>query len=121
VVTLDELYGYVYDRVREVNAHQTPSKDVEMEGELKLANNRKGRLKITKVPSPPYLSLITAVLALVLAALARHDLGSHHDLYSPRAAGGTRTLTSIAMGLAVPALVLGALASLVHLIGADHW
>lgn len=51
-VTLDELYDYVYDRVREANANQTPSKDVEMEGELTLAHSRRGRIKIAKVPSP---------------------------------------------------------------------
>ncbi|MFD3497020.1 caspase domain-containing protein [Streptomyces sp. NPDC058676] len=56
VVTLDELYDYVYDRVREVNPHQTPSKDVEMEGELTLAHSRRGRIKIVKVPSPPSLT-----------------------------------------------------------------
>lgn len=56
VITLDELYDYVYDRVREVNANQTPSKDVEMEGELTLAHSRRGRIKIVKVPSPPSLA-----------------------------------------------------------------
>ncbi|TWD79551.1 putative caspase-like protein [Kribbella amoyensis] len=36
-VSLNELYEYVFDRVREQNPQQTPSRDVEMQGELYLA------------------------------------------------------------------------------------
>ena len=36
-VSLDELYDYVFDKVRERNPHQTPSRDVEMQGDLYVA------------------------------------------------------------------------------------
>jgi hypothetical protein len=38
-VSLNELYDYVFDRVRERNPNQTPSRDVEMQGELYLARS----------------------------------------------------------------------------------
>src|ERR1700722_12315383 len=40
-VSLDELYDYVFDKVRERNPHQTPSRDVEMQGDLYLARRRR--------------------------------------------------------------------------------
>ena len=49
-VSLNELYDYVYDRVRERNGNQTPSRDVEMQGELYLA--RRGRQRVKAVPIP---------------------------------------------------------------------
>jgi caspase domain-containing protein len=39
-VSLDELYDYVFDMVRERNPHQTPSRDVEMQGDLFIARRR---------------------------------------------------------------------------------
>lgn len=50
-VSLDELYDYVFDKVREQNLNQTPSRDVEMQGELYLA--RSGRRRIHPAPLPP--------------------------------------------------------------------
>ncbi len=41
-VSLDELYDYVYDAVRAENPHQTPSRDVEMHGDVYLARSRRG-------------------------------------------------------------------------------
>ncbi|GAA3439756.1 hypothetical protein [Kutzneria kofuensis] len=41
LVSLDELYDYVYDRVRERNPAQTPTKDIEMSGDLYLARSRR--------------------------------------------------------------------------------
>ncbi|WP_326668738.1 caspase family protein [Streptomyces canus] len=58
-VHLDELYEYVFERVQDQNPNQTPSRTVEMQGELHLAHNRRGRIKIAAVPSPP--SLLAAV------------------------------------------------------------
>ena len=52
-ISLNELYDYVFDRVREQNPHQTPSRDVEMEGELYLA--RRSRPVTTPAPLPPNL------------------------------------------------------------------
>ncbi|CAM5577957.1 Peptidase C14 caspase domain-containing protein OS=Streptomyces aurantiogriseus OX=66870 GN=GCM10010251_58410 PE=4 SV=1 [Streptomyces aurantiogriseus] len=55
-VSLDDLYDYVFDHVREQNPNQTPSRTVEMQGDLHLAHSRRGRIKIVKVPSPPSLT-----------------------------------------------------------------
>ncbi|MDP9225520.1 MAG: caspase family protein [Actinomycetota bacterium] len=49
-VSLNELYDYVFDRVRERNPHQTPSRDVEMQGELYLARSRRRRIVASPIP-----------------------------------------------------------------------
>ncbi|MGW2338228.1 caspase, EACC1-associated type [Streptomyces sp. NPDC001685] len=52
-ISLDDLYDYVYDRVRGQNPHQTPGKTVEMHGELHLAHSRRGRrVEIAAEPIP---------------------------------------------------------------------
>lgn len=52
-VSLDELYDYVYDRVRGQNPHQTPSKTAELHGELHLAHSPRGRrVEIVAEPIP---------------------------------------------------------------------
>lgn len=39
LVSVDDLYGYVYDRVRETTPSQTPNKKSEIEGPLYLARS----------------------------------------------------------------------------------
>jgi hypothetical protein len=51
-VSLDELYDYVFDKVREQNPHQTPGRQVELEGELYLARSRRRRIRIPAAPIP---------------------------------------------------------------------
>jgi uncharacterized caspase-like protein len=53
-IALGELYEYLFDRVRERNPKQTPSRDIEMQGELYLAKSRRRRIKPS--PIPPDLS-----------------------------------------------------------------
>jgi hypothetical protein len=50
-VSLDELYDYVFDKVRERNTRQTPSRDVEMQGDLYLARSDRRRVKPAPVPA----------------------------------------------------------------------
>lgn len=50
-VSLNELYDYVFDRVRAQTPHQTPSRDVEMQGELYLARSRRKRIKPMPIPA----------------------------------------------------------------------
>lgn len=57
-VSLNELYDYVFDKVREQNHHQTPSRQVEMEGELYLAHSRRRRIR--PAPLPPDLQAAIA-------------------------------------------------------------
>jgi len=82
-VSLNELYDYVFDRVREQNPHQTPSRDVRMQGELYLA--RRNRPVTTPAPLPSELqNVIDHPLANVRAGavreLARLKRGGHAGL-----------------------------------------
>lgn len=70
---------------------------------------------------PLTVCLITGAVALVVSAFARHDLGARRERYTRQAASGTHTLTSIAKGLAIPALILAALACIAYLVGSPHW
>ncbi|MEU1182536.1 hypothetical protein ABZ464_33855 [Streptomyces sp. NPDC005820] len=60
-------------------------------------------------------------MALGVGAFARRDLGSEQGHYTRQAESRTRTLTSIAKGLAIPALVLAVLAGIAYLVGSPHW
>ncbi|MGX1493994.1 caspase family protein [Streptomyces tendae] len=59
-ISLDDLYDYVYDRVRGQNPHQTPGKTVEMQGELHLAHSRRRR-RVEIAPEPIPASWRTAL------------------------------------------------------------
>jgi len=50
-VSLNELYDYVFDRVREQNPLQTPSRDVEMQGELYLARRSRPVTRPAQLPA----------------------------------------------------------------------
>lgn len=50
-VSLNELYDYVFDKVREQTPHQTPSRNVEMQGELYLARSRRQRIQALPIPA----------------------------------------------------------------------
>ncbi|MBV9141643.1 MAG: caspase family protein [Pseudonocardiales bacterium] len=50
-VSLNELYDYVFDKVREQNPHQTPSRDVQLQGELYLARSRRRRIHALPIPA----------------------------------------------------------------------
>lgn len=50
LVSLDELYDYVFDRVRAENPKQTPGRDVEMAGDLFIARSRRRRLRPAPIP-----------------------------------------------------------------------
>ncbi|MHC3467511.1 caspase, EACC1-associated type [Streptomyces sp. 7R007] len=51
-ISLDDLYDYVFDHVREQNPNQTPSKTVELQGELYLAHSRRPTMRIVPEPIP---------------------------------------------------------------------
>jgi hypothetical protein len=82
-VSLNELYDYIFDRVREQNPHQTPSRDVEMQGDLYVA--RRSRPVSTPSPLPSELhEVIDHPLARIRAGavqeLARLLEGRHAGL-----------------------------------------
>ena len=68
LIGLGELYDYVFEKVRDRNPHQTPSRDVEMQGELYLA--RSDRKRVTDVTG----------LDEVRNRLASGDLREAYDL-----------------------------------------
>jgi hypothetical protein len=49
-ISLNELYDYVFDKVREQNPHQTPSRDIEMQGEMYVARSRRRRIRAAPLP-----------------------------------------------------------------------
>jgi hypothetical protein len=57
LISLTELYEYVFERVRERNPNQTPSRDIEMQGELYLARSKRRRIR--PLPMPPDLQAAT--------------------------------------------------------------
>jgi hypothetical protein len=71
--------------------------------------------------TPLIVCLATGAVALVAGAVARHDLETRQEHYTRQAASSTRTLTSVAKGLAIPALVLAVLAGIAYLVGSPHW
>ena len=124
-VSLNELYDYVFDRVRTSTPGQTPTRDVEMQGELYLARSRRKRVKPAAVPpdllaashDPNVFTRLGAVSELrsrLLAANLPAAAGAHARLleiaaedisYVADAAGGA--LAEAALGLAPTELELG--------------
>jgi hypothetical protein len=81
LVSLDELYDYVYDRVQEENPRQTPGRDIEMSGELYLA--RSGRRRVRPAPVPEALAAALAKANPVFrrgAVAELRDRLAHTDL-----------------------------------------
>ncbi|WP_166027992.1 caspase family protein [Streptomyces chilikensis] len=58
--------------------------------------------------------LVTAVIALLLRVLARHDLSAHPRLYPRQATNAVKSLASSAKVLAVPVLVLAILMAIAY-------
>jgi Caspase domain len=95
LVSLNELYDYIFDKVREQNPHQTPSRQVELEGELYLARSQRRRIRPAPIP-PDLQAAIThqnmytrrGAVSELQSRLASEDL--------PVAAGAYEALTEVA-------------------------
>ena len=95
LVSLNELYDYVFDKVREQNPHQTPSRQVELEGELYLARSRRRRIR--PAPIPPDLKAAITDPNMYTRRGAVHELQSRlasDDL--PVAVGAYQALAELA-------------------------
>jgi hypothetical protein len=94
-VSLNELYDYVFDRVRAGNPNQTPTRDIEMQGELYLA--RSTRRRVEPAPLPPDLQAalddVNAYTRLGAVAELRSRLLSGN---LPVAAGARAALARVA-------------------------
>ncbi|WP_165990285.1 caspase family protein, partial [Streptomyces sp. YIM 98790] len=49
-ISLDELYEYVFDRVRAENPNQTPSRSVDLQGEVYLARSNRKKIRARPLP-----------------------------------------------------------------------
>ncbi|MDP9848795.1 hypothetical protein J2853_008006 [Streptosporangium lutulentum] len=83
-VTLDELYDYIFDKVREATPHQTPGKwTFGVQGDLRIA--RRGRPVTTPVQLPPELRQaidhpLASIRGAVVKELQRLMAGDHPGL-----------------------------------------
>ncbi|MEU6867148.1 caspase family protein [Streptomyces sp. NPDC046876] len=50
LVSLNELYDYVYEQVRQKNPRQTPSRTINLQGDLYVAHSGRKRIKPAKLP-----------------------------------------------------------------------
>ena len=94
-VSLNELYDYVFDKVREENPHQTPSRQVQLEGELYLARSRRRRIRPAPLPPDLQAALADPNMYTRLGALGelRSRLASDN---LPTAAGAYEALAELA-------------------------
>ena len=94
-VSLDELYDYVFDKVREQNPHQTPSRQFELEGELYLARSRRRRIRPAPIPADLQAALADPNMYTRLGAVSelRSRLASDN---LPAAAGACEALAELA-------------------------
>lgn len=58
LVSLNELYDFVFDKVREQNPNQTPSRDVEMQGELYVAQSQRKKVRPLPIPAEVQAALL---------------------------------------------------------------
>jgi Caspase domain/PASTA domain len=94
-VSLDEMYDYLFDKVREQNPHQTPSRQFELEGELYLARSRRRRIRSAPIPADLQRAIADPNVYTRLGAVGelRTRLASD-DL--PAAAGACEVLAELA-------------------------
>lgn len=124
-VSLNELYDYVFDRVRTQNPNQTPSRDIEMSGELYLARSRRRRIRPAPVPpdlraamTDPNMFTRLGAVSELRSRLASDDLpvaaGAHDALIDIArtdiryvAEAATSALTDVALRVGEPDLHFG--------------
>jgi tetratricopeptide (TPR) repeat protein len=94
-VSLNELYDYVFDKVREQNPHQTPSRKVELEGDLYLAHSRRRRIHPAPIPPDLQAALTDQNMYTRLGAISElHSRLSSDNL--PSAVGAYEALAELA-------------------------
>jgi len=94
-VSLNELYDYVFDKVREQNPHQTPSRQVELAGELYVARSRRRRIRPAPLPPDLQAALIDPNMYTRLGAISELQSRLTSDNL-PVAAGAYEALAELA-------------------------
>ena len=94
-VSLDELYDYVFDKVRAKNPHQTPRRQIDMQGELYLARSRRRRIRPAPLPPDLQTAMTDPNMYTRLGAIGelRSRLASDN---LPAAVGAHEALTELA-------------------------
>ena len=105
-IALGELYDYIFDKVRAQTPHQTPSRRIELEGELYLARSRRRRIRPAPIPADLQTALADTNMYTRLGAMTelRSRLASDN---LPNAVAAYEALAEVARtatrGLAEPA------------------
>ena len=94
-ISLDELYDYLFDKVREQNPHQTPSRQFELEGELYLARSRRQRIRSAPIPADLQSALADPNMYTRLGAVGELRTRLANDNL-PAAAGACEALAELA-------------------------
>jgi hypothetical protein len=94
-ISLNELYDYVFDRVREQTPHQTPSRDIEMQGELYLARSRRQRIHPLPLPADLQAAVIDPNMFTRIGAVSELRIRLSSDNL-PAALGAHAALAEIA-------------------------
>ncbi len=94
-VSLNELYDYVFDAVRDRNPNQTPSRQVDMQGELYLARSQRRRIQATPLPADLQAATTDQNMYTRIGAVSELQARLHSDNL-PAAAGAFAALTGLA-------------------------
>jgi Caspase domain len=93
-VSLNELYEYVFDAVRDRNPNQTPSRQVDMQGELYLARSQRRRIQAAPLPADLQAALTDQNMYTRLGAVSELQARLHSDNL-PAAAGAYAALAGL--------------------------
>ena len=93
-VSLNELYEYVFDAVRDRNPNQTPSRQVDMQGELYLARSQRRRIQAAPLPADLQAALTDQNLYTRLGAVSELQARLQSDNL-PAAAGAYAALAGL--------------------------
>src|ERR1700759_2548537 len=94
-VSRNELYEYVFDTVRDRNPNQTPSRQVDMQGELYLARSQRRRIQAAPLPADLQAAMTDQNLYTRLGAVSELQVRLNGDNW-PAAAGAHAALVSLA-------------------------
>ena len=93
-ISLNELYDYVFSKVKERNPHQTPSRRFELEGDLYLARSQRYRIHPLPIPQELQAALADGSMYARRGAIPELEaLLNSPDL--PVAAGAYRALATL--------------------------
>jgi hypothetical protein len=95
LISINELYDFVFDRVRQTNPNQTPSRSFDLQGDLYLARSRRRRIRPDPIPQDLQAAVGDANMFTRLGAISELRGRLHHDNL-PVAVAARDTLAQIA-------------------------